>query len=96
LICRVAGDGFTYHLVRSLVGACVAVANGTCATADLERSLQGEASAAGCQQAPARGLALEKVHYLSEPAWTTGVSRNRRAWSSTRAASCGTTRAARG
>lgn len=66
----VAGEGFTYHLVRSLVGACVAVANGTCTLQDLAASLDGAATPAGRQQAPACGLTLASVHYDDEPTWT--------------------------
>jgi tRNA pseudouridine38-40 synthase len=71
LIATVSGDGFTYHLVRSLVGACVAVANGTCHQQDLAVSLEGADSPAGRQQAPAHGLCLEHVQYRDEPAWVT-------------------------
>jgi len=71
LRCLVSGDGFTYHLVRSLVGAVIAVANGTCSLADLECSLAGADTPAGHQQAPAHGLCLEQVHFAEEPAWIT-------------------------
>ena len=71
LRCLVRGAGFTYHLVRSLVGAAVAVANATCSLADLERSLAGADTPAGHQQAPAHGLCLECVHFAEEPAWVT-------------------------
>jgi tRNA pseudouridine38-40 synthase len=71
LRCTVSGDGFTYHLVRSLIGTAVAVANGTCSAADLERTLAGEDTPAGHQQAPAHGLWLERVLYAEEPAWVT-------------------------
>lgn len=70
LVATLTGDGFTYHLVRSLVGACVAVANGTCTLDDLHVSLAGEATPAGAQQAPACGLCLHTVRYPQEPAWT--------------------------
>jgi len=71
LRCTISGDGFTYHLVRSLVGAAVAVANGTCSITDLQRTLAEADTPAGHQQAPAHGLWLERVHYDSEPAWVT-------------------------
>lgn len=74
LVATVCGDGFTYHLVRSLVGACVAVANSTCSMPDLRASLDGEETSAGAQQAPACGLFLEKVRYAIEPDWITPVS----------------------
>lgn len=63
LCCEVTGGGFTYRLVRSLVGAMVAVANGTCSGADLAAALAGQDVPAGHQQAPARGLALMGVAY---------------------------------
>ena len=72
LVATVGGDGFTYHLVRSLVGAMVAVATGTCREVDLARSPAGEDTPAGKQQAPARGLCLEEVRYVPEPEWTAG------------------------
>ncbi len=63
LCCDVSGAGFTYRLVRSLVGAMVAVANDTCSRADLDAALAGHESAAGRQQAPARGLCLMHITY---------------------------------
>lgn len=65
LCCEVTGGGFTYRLVRSLVGAMVAVANDTCSQADLAAALAGQDSPAGRQQAPARGLCLMRVRYPS-------------------------------
>jgi tRNA pseudouridine38-40 synthase len=63
LRCEVTGGGFTYRLVRSLVGAMIAVANGTCTRAELDAALAGRDSPAGRQQAPARGLCLEHISY---------------------------------
>lgn len=65
LTCEVTGGGFAYRLVRSLVGAMIAVANGTCTRADLDASLAGRESPAGRQLAPARGLCLMRVAYAS-------------------------------
>lgn len=73
LVATIGGDGFTYHLVRSLVGAMVAVATGTCDAAELAHALAGGESPAGRQQAPARGLCLEQVRYAPEPAWEDGI-----------------------
>ena len=64
LCCEITGGGFTYRLVRSLVGAMVAVANETCSRAELDAALAGDDSSAGRQQAPARGLCLMRVTYL--------------------------------
>lgn len=65
LCCDITGAGFTYRLVRSLVGAMVAVAHGTCTPADLAAALTGEDSPAGRQQAPAHGLCLRRVAYAT-------------------------------
>jgi tRNA pseudouridine38-40 synthase len=70
LVCRVTGDGFIYRLVRSLVGAMVAVAHGTCSADDLAAALAGDDSPAGRQQAPACGLCLEQVAYAVPPSWS--------------------------
>src|SRR5271170_2853916 len=69
LDCTVTGEAFTYRLVRSLVGAMVAVAQGGCSASELTRALCGGDSPAGRQQAPACGLCLERVHYHQEPEW---------------------------
>jgi tRNA pseudouridine38-40 synthase len=69
LCCRVRGGGFTYRLVRSLVGAMVAVANGTCSRAELDAALGGGTSPAGAQLAPARGLRLDRVEFSPALAW---------------------------
>ena len=69
LVCTVSGDGFTYRLVRSLVGAMVACAHGTCSRSALEQALAGTRTPASAQQAPAHGLCLKHVHYATEPEW---------------------------
>lgn len=69
LICAVNGDGFIYRLVRSLIGAMVAVAHGSCSRHDLDLALRGEDSPASAQQAPAHGLCLEHVRYAEELRW---------------------------
>ena len=69
LICTVRGDGFTYRLVRRLVGAMIATAHGGCTRDELVAALAGTPSNAGKQHAPALGLCLETVHYASEVAW---------------------------
>ena len=65
------GDGFTYRLVRSLVGGMVAVGRGGCTLADWRRALDGAVTDASRQQAPAHGLCLEAVHYTRrlQPEW---------------------------
>jgi len=74
LVCTISGDGFTYRLVRSLVGAMVAVAHGSCPLDDFARALAGESTAAAAQQAPAEGLCLERITYVPEPEWVERVS----------------------
>ncbi len=68
-IATVNGRGFAYRLVRSLVGAMVAVAQGHVAMDDLHRSLAGADTPAGHQQAPACGLCLHEVRYAPTPGW---------------------------
>ena len=75
LVTTIGGDGFTYHLVRSLVEAMIAVATGTCRADELSAALAGRDSPAGRQQAPARGLCLDTVRYAPEPAWAEGQIR---------------------
>lgn len=67
--CHIHGEGFIYRLVRSLVGAQIAVATGTCSEQQLQAALAGEQSPAGRQQAPARGLCLESIAMREQPAW---------------------------
>jgi tRNA pseudouridine38-40 synthase len=69
LLCHVTGAGFTYRLVRSLVGAMVAVAHGTCRQEDLSAALAGNTTSASAQQAPACGLCLHDVRYSPSPNW---------------------------
>ena len=68
-ICQVRGTRFTYRLVRSLIGAMVAVAHGTASGEHWRRALAGENTPAAQQQAPACGLSLERVHYPMQPRW---------------------------
>ena len=68
-ICQVRGTRFTYRLVRSLIGAMVAVAHGTASGEHWRRALAGEDTPAAQQQAPACGLSLERVHYTPPPTW---------------------------
>jgi tRNA pseudouridine38-40 synthase len=69
LLCSISGEGFIFRLVRSLVGAMVAVAHGSCSGPELASALAGADSPAGRQQAPARGLCLEQVDYDPPLAW---------------------------
>lgn len=69
LCCEVEGAGFVYRQVRSMVGAMIAVARGTCSEHDLRGALAGEPTPAGRQQAPARGLHLVEIRLDPPPVW---------------------------
>ena len=56
-------DGFLYKMVRSLVGALVAVGQGRLAPEQLERMLAAPARAARVEAAPPQGLFLDRVFY---------------------------------
>lgn len=62
---EVEGQGFTYRLVRSLVGGMIAVAIGACSEQDWHDALDGHPTHASRQTAPARGLCLR---WLDVPA----------------------------
>jgi len=69
LHCEVQADRFVHHLVRSLVGAMVAVASAALPRRAWRAALAGDASEAARQQAPSRGLHLIRVRYAAEPVW---------------------------
>lgn len=56
-------DGFLYKMVRSLVGALVAVGQGRLTPAQVESLLNGRMRTARIETAPPQGLFLEKVLY---------------------------------
>lgn len=56
-------DGFLYRMVRSLVGALVAVGEGKLTAAQLRGLLHGRERTAVIQTAPAQGLFLNRVFY---------------------------------
>ena len=56
-------DGFLYKMVRSLVGALVAVGEGRIAPAQITEMLQGQGRTPRLEVAPAPGLFLERVRY---------------------------------
>lgn len=62
---EIEGQGFTYRLVRSLVGGMLAVASGACSERDWHAALDGRTTHASRQTAPARGLCLR---WLEVPA----------------------------
>ncbi len=56
-------DGFMYKMVRSLVGAIVAVGEGKLSLAELKTCLKTGQRVSAVQTAPSQGLFLEKVFY---------------------------------
>lgn len=66
LTARVSADAFCHHMVRSLVGASVAVGAGTVDPLFLERRLDERSRATGPAMAPPQGLVLEEVLYPPE------------------------------
>lgn len=59
--CDITGPAFVYRQVRSMVGAMVAVSRGSESIEGLEKALCGVEDGAGRQQAPARGLCLQRM-----------------------------------
>jgi tRNA pseudouridine38-40 synthase len=60
-------DGFLYKMVRSLVGALVAVGQGKLTPAQVAAILRGARRTHAIQTAPAQGLFLARVRYGDEP-----------------------------
>jgi tRNA pseudouridine38-40 synthase len=60
---RVVANAFLHQMVRSLVGALVAVGAGRIETGAMPEILAARDRAAAGRLAPARGLTLERVHY---------------------------------
>ncbi len=79
-VCEVVGAGFTYRLVRSLVGAMIGVARGGYAEQDLVAALNGDAHPVAQEQAPACGLHLAAILLSPEPAWQDRASLWRNPW----------------
>lgn len=69
LLFDVAGDGFAYRLVRSLVGGMVQVACGAIDAGAWSAALAGTRTEASRQQAPAHGLCLVGLTLDPEPTW---------------------------
>ncbi len=71
LLCFVEGRGFTYHLVRSLVGAMLATVTEQSSVEAFQQALAGQKSSASNFQAPAKGLCLESVQFADQIDWQT-------------------------
>lgn len=67
--CTITADGFPMRGARSLVGAMVQVARGHGTPELLAEVLRGRSHPIARQQAPARGLCLERVTLDPEPVW---------------------------
>ncbi|HEX3470977.1 MAG TPA: tRNA pseudouridine(38-40) synthase TruA [Silvibacterium sp.] len=65
LIYRVRGSGFLHHMVRNLVGTFLDVGRGHIAPDDIRSILDTRSRSAAGATAPARGLFLDSVEYLS-------------------------------
>jgi tRNA pseudouridine38-40 synthase len=63
LIARVKADAFCHSMVRSLVGASIAVGEGKLAASDLIRLRDAEERTSDFKVAPAKGLTLVEVGY---------------------------------
>ena len=63
LIARVKADAFCHSMVRSLVGASIAVGEGKLAASDLIRLRDAEERTSAFKVAPAKGLTLVEVGY---------------------------------
>ena len=69
LVYRVAGTAFLWHMVRSLVGTMVGLAQSGGGPEEMKAILEGRNRLAAGTTAPARGLFLEKVLYHEQPAY---------------------------
>jgi tRNA pseudouridine38-40 synthase len=63
LIAKVQADAFCHSMVRSLVGACLAVGEGKLTATDLIQLRDDEARTSAFKVAPAKGLTLVEVGY---------------------------------
>lgn len=63
LLAQVRADAFCHSMVRSLVGACIAVGEGTLAVGDLVTLRDAETRTSAFKVAPALGLTLVEVGY---------------------------------
>ncbi|MEX2045496.1 MAG: tRNA pseudouridine(38-40) synthase TruA, partial [Opitutus sp.] len=70
-------EGFLYKMVRSLVGALVAVGEGKLSVAELHRILRSRTRTAMVQTAPPQGLFLTRVYYERGSSGRTGVTGSR-------------------
>jgi tRNA pseudouridine38-40 synthase len=65
LLYRVRGDGFLHHMVRNLVGTFLEIGRGNLAETEIPAILKSRARERAGPTAPARGLFLVNVEYLS-------------------------------
>jgi tRNA pseudouridine38-40 synthase len=65
LVYTVRGNGFLHHMVRNLVGTFILVGKGTLRPEDIARILEAKSRSAAGATAPASGLCLVSVEYLT-------------------------------
>ena len=69
MICiRVRGNGFLYNMVRIIVGTLLEVGKGNIEAKSLENRIAAVDRSQAGPTAPARGLKLIRIQYISDPA----------------------------
>lgn len=77
LLAEVRADAFCHSMVRSLVGACIAVGEGKLAVADLVSLRDAETRTSAFKVAPAKGLTLVEVGYPPDDELATRAEQTR-------------------
>ena len=77
LLAKVQADAFCHSMVRSLVGACIAVGEGKLTATDLIQLRDDEARTSAFKVAPAKGLTLVEVGYPPDAELTARVEQTR-------------------
>jgi tRNA pseudouridine38-40 synthase len=78
LVVRLRANAFLHQMVRSIVGALVAVGDGRLDPSDVARILRARDRSGATQLAPARGLTLERVVYgRRDGTWPGGLTSGR-------------------
>lgn len=77
LLAEVRADAFCHSMVRSLVGACIAVGEGKLAVGDLVTLRDAETRTSAFKVAPAKGLTLVEVGYPADDELATRAEQTR-------------------
>jgi len=77
LIAEVRADAFCHSMVRSLVGACIAVGEGKLSWSDVVLLRDAEARTSAFKVAPAKGLTLVEVGYAPDDELATRAEQTR-------------------